>query len=169
MKIKGIKYRIVEILLLLFTFVYISPLLLTINNSFKQPQEFAKPFFALPEKLSLQNYIQTYELTHMGIALINSIIITVISIAGIVFLASMAAYGIARCESRYNKLLYTLFVSGLVLPFPVIMVPVMKMVGFFGLRDKTGLIILYLALGMSFAIFLFVGFIRSSVPVELEE
>jgi len=153
----------------LFSVLYICPVILTIMNAFKKSSEFSKPFYFPPEQWKLDNFFEAFNTAHMNIAFYNSFLVTVISVFSIVLIASMASYAIARNNNYLEQLLYFLFISGLVIPFHVIMIPSMKIVGMLKLNGRIGLIIIYVSLGMSLAVFLFTGFIRSAVPMELEE
>jgi raffinose/stachyose/melibiose transport system permease protein len=160
---------IVELLLLLFSLLYLMPILLTMVNAFKSNRELIRPFYSLPRHWDVGVFKEAYEVTHLGSAFMNSTFIAAVSLTGILLIASLASYALARRSSGYNRLLYLLFVSGLILPFHVIMVPVMKVVGVLHLNGRLGLIVMYVSLGMSLAVFMMYGYIRSSIPRELEE
>ncbi len=160
---------IIELLLIAFSVIYLLPILLTIMNAFKSNRELVRPFYSLPKRWDLGIFREAYEVTHLGSALVNSTIVAGFSLVGILLIASLASYGLARRESGYNRVLYFLFVSGLILPFHVIMVPVMKVAGVLHLNGRLGLIVMYISLGMSLAVFMTYGYIRGSIPRELEE
>ena len=58
--------------------------------------------------------------------------------------------------------------AALFIPFPIIMLPVVKQTALLGLDNQVGLILLYMVYGLSFNIFIFVAYIHS-IPIELEE
>jgi raffinose/stachyose/melibiose transport system permease protein len=161
--------QVAGIVMFLLSVLYVTPLLLTVMNAFKQLPEFVKPFYALPEHWSFGNFAKVIELTNMGVAALNSLLVTAVSVFGILWLSSLASYGIARGPKAYNSLLYALFIAGMILPFHVIMVPSIKMLSMLHVSGRPALILMYFALGMSLAVFMFTSFIRSSVPKELEE
>jgi raffinose/stachyose/melibiose transport system permease protein len=159
----------IELILLLFSVIYITPILLTVMNAFKSNRELIRPFYSLPKHWDIGIFKEAYEVTRLGSAFLNSAMVAGVSLFGILLIGSLASYALARRESRYNRVLYFLFVSGLILPFHVIMVPVMKVVGVLHLNGRLGLMIMYISLGMSLAVFMMYGYIRSSIPRELEE
>lgn len=169
MKSRSWVVQFLGFIMIVFSVLFVTPLLLTMMNAFKQLPEFVKPFYALPERWSFVNFAKVIELTNMGTAALNSLLITAVSVIGILWLASLASYGIARGPKAYNSLLYALFIAGMILPFHVIMVPSIKMLSILHLSGRPGLVLMYFALGMSLAVFMFTSFIRSSVPKELEE
>ncbi|WP_332699562.1 carbohydrate ABC transporter permease, partial [Halalkalibacter lacteus] len=82
---------------------------------------------------------------------------------------SLVAYAIARnMHKKVYKVLFYYFVSAMFVPFPIIMLPIVKQMSAIGLNNPTGLIILYVVYGLAFNIFLYVGYIKT-IPKELEE
>jgi raffinose/stachyose/melibiose transport system permease protein len=160
---------LISVLLAIIALFFFLPVFLTILNSFKSMEEMTKPFYAPPARLALDNFRQVVRTTNMGNAFLYSAIIVGTSVTGIVILTSMASYVIARRNSLYNRIIHVVLVAGLMIPFSVLMIPLMKVVGFLKLGGVYGLIVIYLALGMSLPVFLLTGFIKGSVPLELEE
>lgn len=98
----------------------------------------------------------------------NSLIVTVISIAIIVVLASMCAWMLARTENKISKFIFMLFVATMLIPFQTLMMPLMQVLGFG--RDTLhlpvvdtlgGLIFCYIGFGASMSVFLYHGFVKS--------
>jgi len=98
----------------------------------------------------------------------NTFIITVVSLSGIILISALAAYKLARTDTRLSWLLYGYFVLALVIPFQIIMVPIAVLSADLHLMNIPGIIVMYWGLGCPTAIFMFHGFIKS-VPRELEE
>jgi raffinose/stachyose/melibiose transport system permease protein len=104
-----------------------------------------------------------------GKALLNSIIITVVSNLVIVLFCSMAAYKLVRTKSKLSSILFFILVSAMIIPFQSIMIPLMKVGNKLHLLNSHwGLVIMYLGFGSALSIFLYHGFIKT-IPVELEE
>lgn len=131
--------------------------------------EISASYQGFAKTLRFENYSKVIEETRYFKAFFNSALICGLSLVGIVLITVMASYAIVRRNSKFTSALYIIFVMGLVMPFTTIMIPTMKIVGALHINGKYGLILIYCALGISFATFLFCGFIRSSVPFELEE
>ena len=101
--------------------------------------------------------------------LLNSVISTVISVAVIVLIATMAAYPIGRIRSAKSKFLYYLFIGGLIVPSQMVIIPIAQMFGRLNLSNSMGApIIMFITCSLPFSVFLYVGFMKS-VPVEIEE
>lgn len=102
-------------------------------------------------------------------AFTNSIIITVISNLIIALLSAMAAYRMVRSNTRFNRIVFMLFVSAMVIPFQSIMIPLLQVINFLGVNNSiVGLILSYLGLGIPLSVFLFHGFVKG-IPLEIEE
>ncbi|MEV0583658.1 carbohydrate ABC transporter permease [Nonomuraea sp. NPDC050310] len=145
------------------------PLYFTAVTALKTPAELAGAGFDLPDSPAWGNFAQAWELTNYPKAALNSALITVGAVALTLLTNSMVAYAIARnFRRRLFKGLYYYFVSALFVPFPIIMLPVIKQTSLLGMDNQAGLILLYVVYGLAFNIFLYVGYIRS-IPVSLEE
>jgi raffinose/stachyose/melibiose transport system permease protein len=101
--------------------------------------------------------------------LINSAIITVSSVAGLIVIGSFAAYAIARNRGRLSNALYIFFVLGILLPFQLGIIPLFVAFKDLGLVGHySGMILLNIGLLMPLAVFLYTGFIRA-LPSDYEE
>lgn len=152
---------------ILFMFV---PLLVTIISSFKPTKEITGNFFGLPQEFTLDNYVRLFEdgiTQYFG----NSAIITIIGVALIIFVIPMAAFAVARQMDRKKVffVIYFLLILGIFVPFQVIMLPMTKLMSTLGLNNIPGLIILYLTYAIPQTLFLYVGYIKTIVPVEMDE
>lgn len=146
------------------------PLYLTIISSFKETSQITGNFFGLPNPFTLDNY---HRLIEDGINqyFINSAAISVFSIVLITLFVPMAAFSIVRNikSKKVFGLIYTFLILGIFVPFQVIMIPITSMMTKLGLSNITGLIILYLAYAVPQTLFLYVGYIKTAIPVELDE
>ena len=122
-----------------------------------------QPFVLLDnvqEALAARDYL-------MVIAFINSIILTVTSVAALVILSAMVAYIWQRRASRWNPVVNILVLAGLIVPPAIVpTIWVLQTLGLF--RTMPGLILIEIAYGLPFCILLFRAFI-ASVPRELDE
>lgn len=159
----------VTTLLFVGTLLILIPLYLTITIAFKTPQEMAGNLLALPKSWSFDNFTQAIEMTNFYNALGNTVFVTVFVVIFTVLSNSLVAYVIARnMHKRGYKLLFYYFVSAMFIPFPIIMLPIVKQTAMWGMDNLVGLIILYVVFNLSFNTFIYVGYIRS-IPKELEE
>ena len=144
------------------------PLYVTLITALKTPAESAANFFALPTTLYLGNFLEVLRKAHYGRFFLNSIIITVVSLTAEILLVPMFAYAVARNTGKYYRFIFTLTVSGIFVPFQVVMLPTIQLFSSLKLLLITGLILLYLTYPFKKGVFLFTGYIRS-IPQELED
>jgi raffinose/stachyose/melibiose transport system permease protein len=105
----------------------------------------------------------------------NSIIITTSSLLAIGLFSGMAAWVLVRSKTRYSFLIFMLFVSGMVIPFQVVMLPLVRLLELMriatGIPFKDtyhGIVLAYIGFGAPLSVFMFHGFIKS-IPYEIEE
>ena len=155
--------------LVLITIFFIFPIYMIFISSLKTQMEIFTSPFSFPSKLEFSNYVRAWEKINFDVVLVNSVVMTAFSIIGLILFGSMAAYVCARNNSKIVNALFALFVSCIVVPFHTAMTPLVKFMSFLNLSDSFfGVIMVYIAVNMSFTIFLYTGFIRS-VSIELEE
>lgn len=156
-------------LLILGSLFILIPLYLTITIAFKTPPEMTGNLFALPKTWSLDNFTKAIEMTNFFNALKNSFIVSTVVVIFTVLTNSLVAYAIARnMKKKLYKSLYYYFLSAMFIPFPIIMLPLVKQTSAWGMDNLVGLIILYIVFNLSFNVFIYIGYIRS-IPLELEE
>ncbi|MDY3917936.1 MAG: carbohydrate ABC transporter permease [Candidatus Limivivens sp.] len=159
------------VLAVLVLFLFLSPFYIAVANSFKTRLETAENALALPAALSLDNYREAMKKISFAKSLLNTLIVTVAGDALIVMCASLSGHAIARNLHKhpYFKILDRVFLSSIMIPFQVIMIPVYKIFKSIGLiNNLLGMIIMLTGISVAYATFLYVGFIKS-VPLELEE
>lgn len=145
------------------------PLYFTVVTALKTPDQLGGSGFGLPDHIRWRNFADAWRLTHFPRALLNSALITVGAVVLTLLTNSLVAYAIARnMHRRFFRGLYYYFVSALFVPFPIIMLPVVKQTSLLGMDNQLGLVFLYVVYGLAFNIFLYVGYLKS-VPRELEE
>ncbi|HEY5078268.1 MAG TPA: carbohydrate ABC transporter permease [Opitutaceae bacterium] len=157
--------------LLGYSVLLVLPMVWVGYSSLKGDDAIFRDAFALPSAgdLRTDNYAQAWHEAHFGEYFLNSVIVTGASVALIVALGSMAAYALARFTHSVGRAVFALFLAGLTLPAQLAIVPL-----FFELRaagllnSKTGLVLVYTANGLPFAIFILAGFFRS-LPRSLYE
>jgi len=153
--------------------VYLLPIFLVLMNSFKSNAAINTETFALPDSESFvgtANYKKG--LTFGNYPFLKSVgfslFITVVSAGLILICTSMAAWYIARVNSKFCKLVYFLCVFSMVVPFQMVMFTLPKTADTLKLNTPWTIPIIYLGFGAGLAIFMFVGFVKS-IPLEIEE
>lgn len=153
--------------------IYMAPFLLVLVNSLKQKVNIIKTPLKLVDDLGLQisNYANAFKKMGYLQAFGNSLIITGFSILLLIFCSSMCAYILVRRNYKACKISYFLLISYMVVPFQVIMIPVLAIYGdsLHVLNNRLILIIMNVAYGTGFATFLMYGFIKTGIPLALEE
>ena len=166
---------IANIILVCVCLAYLFPIYIIVVNAFKNRAELYENVLAFPSEFSFRYFSKAMDKMDFLNALKNSLIVTVISIAIIVVLASMCAWMLARTENKISKFIFMLFVATMLIPFQTLMMPLMQVLGFgretlhLPVVDTLGgLIFCYIGFGASMSVFLYHGFVKS-VPVALEE
>lgn len=155
--------------MLLAAFVYIFPLYILLQFSFRPSQEIAQSPLGLPNFMYLENYIQAWSSANMGQALLSSLVVTTSSLVLLVILGSMAAYVLARRKQRMAYWAYLLFLVGIVVPFQLGLIPLYRLVKELQLLGThASLVLFYVGHFLPLAIFLYTGFLRV-IPREYEE
>ncbi|WP_019912544.1 carbohydrate ABC transporter permease [Paenibacillus sp. HW567] len=145
------------------------PIYLAIINSVKTQGEMFTSFMALPTKLHFENYSQAFDKINLLHSTLNSVIVSVIGIGGIIFCAALAGYKLSRTSGKLSAAIFSLFIASMLVPFHSIMIPLTRMAKTLHVSGSTyGLALIYIGLGVNMAIFLYHGFVKS-IPRELEE
>ncbi len=164
-----LKNTAIQLLLALNGLLMVYPLAVMVLSAFKTNAElFASPF-ALPESFALTNAMRVWNETNFVRYLGNSAIVTASSVIGILVTGTMAAYAIARYPFRLSTAVFLFFLSGLMVPLKLAIIPLFIQLDALGLIDtRPGLVLVYVAMGLPSAIFILTGFLRT-LPSELEE
>jgi raffinose/stachyose/melibiose transport system permease protein len=158
-----------ELVMILVALLFLVPFYFLFVNSVKSFGDLLTDSAAWPQNFVWSNYARAWSITRFPEALWNSLVVTVVSNLLLVLISSMAAYRMVRHPTRYNRVLFSLFVAAMVIPFQSVMIPLVKVVSTLDLMNSIGgLVICYLGFGASMSIFLFHGFVKG-VPVEVEE
>ena len=158
-----------ELLMLAIALLFLYPVYVLVNLSFKNPKEISEASLALPSTFETENYTQAWNGAHLGAALLNSTVITVFSLLGLIIVGSTASYYLARTKTRLSYGMYLIFLLGIVLPFQLALVPLYKFMKDTGLLGSyTSMVLFYTGLQVPFTIFLYTGFLRA-LPKEYGE
>ncbi len=165
--------RILSIVLGVICVIYVLPVLAVVMNSFKINTYVKTDTFALPVGemwAGFQNFVKgmTFGNYPFWKSVLYSVTITISSTALILLFTSMAAWYIARVNSKFCKALYFLCVFSMVVPFQMVMFTLSKTADKLHLNTPWTIPIVYLGFGAGLAIFMFVGFVKS-IPLEIEE
>lgn len=160
---------LLEIAMAVLALLFLAPLYLVFINAFKRYDEVLSSTASLPESFGLSNFITVWQQIHFPTAFLNSLMITVISVLGILLVSSAAAYQIVRRPGKLSNIIFLTILASMVIPFQTMMIPLLQVAKDFHLINSLyGIIIMYLGFGIPLALFLYHGFIKG-IPIELEE
>ena len=142
----------VLILMALFAFY---PIFLLFMNSLKDTSAIGINPFSIPSEISFDNYSKAWEVGKYAITLKNSVLLTIITIIGSLFVSGLAAYALARLKVRGAYIITFYLLIATAIPAHLYIVPLFFMWKQFGLiNSHFGLILIYIATTSPFAIFL---------------
>ena len=170
---------LVEGLAALLSLIVLSPFLLVVFNSAKKSADIVISPIAPPSNwgqlfVNLQNVISNQNFSYWK-SFSSSLYITAVTLVLLTVLSSMAAWVLVRNKTRWSQVIFMIFVASMVIPFQVVMLPLLstfrEISAFTGIKllsSYTGLIGAYLGFGGSLSVFILHGFIKG-IPAELEE
>ncbi len=161
------------LLLIIGSITVFFPLYMAIVIAFKQPSEMTNDvqgLLSLPSSLDFSNFIEAMEVTNFWSSLGNSVLITGATIVGAILIHAIGGYVIARSMARKKiyRYIYLYIVSGMFVPFSILMLPLVKQTAQLGIANRFGVILLYLVFFMPINIMLYTGYLKN-IPEALEE
>ncbi len=149
--------------------LFFVPIYAMIIISLKTTRELIYSPLAFPKSVYIQNFKDAWKLLNLGTVYKNSLVVATVSVVIRILLAAMASFTLAKRVNRFNRFLYVLFLSGLMIPIYTVLVPLLRLIKNLGLMNShLGLIVVYIAMGMPFAVFMLTGFVKA-IPNELLE
>ncbi|WP_178075997.1 carbohydrate ABC transporter permease [Paenibacillus oralis] len=164
---------VIDVLILMVTVIaavfFFFPIFFNIMSAFKSNAEIMKDAVALPASLYLESFKYLLTETNYPQAIVNSLILTVVSIVFQVLFIPMAGYAIQRRNAKWTKFVFLYFLAGMMIPFQAYMIPLfkeLKLLGIYG--SLAGPIMIYIAGSVGFGSLLYSSFVKG-IPVEIEE
>ena len=163
----------ITILLLLGLFTVLFPLYMTVIIAFKQPSEMTNDIIGLlsfPQSWNLDNFREAMRVTDFWRSLGNSFLITGITMVISIIVHSLMGYAVARNmgTSKFYRFSYFYIVSGMFVPFAILMMPLVKQTAQLHIDNMFGVIILYVVFYMPMNVLLYAGYLKN-IPIALEE
>ncbi|CAG7627424.1 Melibiose/raffinose/stachyose import permease protein MelC [Paenibacillus solanacearum] len=160
---------LLELGMIVLAIAFFFPLYLTFINGMKTYNEVVTSTVALPHIFQFKNFAIVWKQINFLGVFMNSLIITVFSVVGILLISSAAAYQLVRWPGRVSQAIFLIILSSLVIPFQTMMIPLVKVAKDLHLINTLyGIVMMYWGFGIPLALFLYHGFIKS-IPRELEE
>ncbi len=156
-------------LMLLLSVTTIYPIVFTLSTSLKSTRDFIRHGFALPVQPTFEKYLTAWTTIKIDAYFLNSTIVTIIGVALVLIVSSLAGFALAQLRFRFRRALFFLLLTGLMIPVQVIMVPLFRIIVDLGmLNSRVGLGVLYGAFFSPFGVYLMTSY-YSSIPKELSE
>lgn len=168
-RLHGVNWPL-TILMMAASLTILVPLYFTVVMALKSPDQIGKGTgLEWPDPIVWDNFSRAWEMVGFGTSLMVTAAITVVSVAGAILVCSMVAYAIARnWNRRAYKFAYIYLLTGLFVPFTVLILPLIKLTAMLGIDSPVGVTLIHIVGGIAFNSLLYIAFLRS-IPVELEE
>jgi ABC-type glycerol-3-phosphate transport system permease component len=161
----GAQYVILSVV----AFLALAPLVLMWSAAFRTRTEVAINPLAFPTSLNLSNVVEAWTTGRYSKYALNSVIVTVPTVAGVVALSTLAGYGFARLKLPGRRVLFFLILLGLMVPFQSYMIPLyFDLQGYRLLNTYWAVILPGIAVGLPFGVYFMQAFFRS-LPAELSD
>lgn len=164
---------ILFIVMCLVYLFYMIPFIMVLINAFKEKRDIVtNPLSLTPEKgFTLANFTKAFDKMNFLSSFGNSLFITGLSTLGVIVLSAMTAYYFVRIKNKVSNVFFSLMVASMIIPFQAIMIPLVYIYGAkLNLLDHRGtLIFMHIGFAMSMSVFIYHGFIKSNIPMSLEE
>ncbi|MBQ1310331.1 MAG: carbohydrate ABC transporter permease [Blautia sp.] len=164
----SLKTFLLYLVIIVFCVIVIAPLVIVFSSSLRTPENQTTPL-ALFIEFSMASYQKAFSNMNYPMELLNSIVTTAGSVFCIVIFATMAAYPIGRIKTKLARFLYFFFISGLIIPSQMVIVPIAQTLNRLGIPNtRFTPMLMFITCSLPFSVFLFSGFMKG-VPVEIEE
>lgn len=164
-----IYYYFKWIIIIIFVIYAVFPFLWLVLTSLKTNAELLDNPFSLPNKFQFKNYKEAVTSAGLGQLILNSLIISSIATVINIIFSSMFAYSISRHNFFGSNFLFLMVVSGILVPLNALIIPYFAIINYLNLYDtRTGLILVYCAVGLPVSIYILTEFFKS-IPKEIEE
>lgn len=156
--------------LVAFAAVQLYPLLWLLFFSFKDNVEiYSGNIMGPPQIWRIENYAKALLDADVGLYLLNSILVTSVTILGSLFLSAMAAYAIARMRWKLSGLVFNIFLTGMMIPLHAALLPVFLVLRNLKLLNShLALILPYIGFAIPLSVLILSNYMRT-LPREMEE
>lgn len=161
---------LISILVGLVLILFMVPIYYLLIATFKTPQQLAEAPLSLPRQLSFDRYAEAFHNMEYPKAFWNTLFIALSTVLINLTVSTMAAYSLARHQTRLNSAIFMIFIAGMMIPVQMGLSSLYKLVSSLKLVDSPFSVILINAAGGCISsIFLIKSFVSSSIPYEIEE
>jgi ABC-type glycerol-3-phosphate transport system permease component len=164
----AIKGVVLYPIFLLLTALILYPIVWMIYSSFKANPDIFANVFALPSTLFLENYVTVFTKGAMGVYFRNSLLVSIVSVAGLLVFSSLAAYAFATFRFRGSTPLFMILLLGLMVPPQALIISGFKLMAILDLIDTYWALIFTYFGWTSFGILVLRNFFQS-VPRDIKD
>ncbi|WP_083971799.1 carbohydrate ABC transporter permease [Actinoplanes awajinensis] len=158
-----------HVFLIVWALLTTLPLVWAVLSSFKSDNEILTDPWSLPSRLRWENWSRAWNDAHIGQYFLNSAIVVTGALTLTMLFGAMAAYVLARYPFRGHRVVYYLFVGGMMFPVFLALVPLFFVVRNLGLLGTLpGLTLVYAAYSLPFTVFFLTAFFRT-LPTSVAE
>lgn len=166
---KPVSRLVVLVILWGYALVSVLPLLTMVLNSLRTNRDLATNPLGFPTAPDFTSYQRAWVEASFSTYFFNSVLVTVSSVLLSTAVSLFAAYALARSRHKIMRVIESVFISGLMMPVFLMIVPIFYLLDSFGLvSTRIGLIMVYAAVSIPFSVFVLTTFFRQ-LPDELEE
>ncbi|MFW6600229.1 carbohydrate ABC transporter permease [Propionibacteriaceae bacterium Y2011] len=159
---------VLEVGMIVLAVLFCIPILVLINTALMPTGAMSDPLTPVPEP-TLANFAGAWVRGGLGGAMVNNLVVTVVSVVLIITIASLAAYPLARSTRGWSRGMLAFFMAGLLVPMLLSMIPLYVTFRDLDLLGNIwALCIIYVGAQLPFSIFLYTQFIRA-LPTDYEE
>jgi raffinose/stachyose/melibiose transport system permease protein len=157
------------VITLFIAVIFFFPIYFTLISAFKSNGEILRDAIAFPTSVYVESFKYLLTKTDFPHAMLNSILLTFVSVICMVGVIPMAAYAIERTNKMWTYLVYVYFLAGMMIPFQVYMIPLFKEMKLLGLYGSLGSpVLIYISGSVGFGCLLYTSFLKG-IPREIEE
>jgi len=154
---------------LVLAIAFFFPIYFNLMSAFKSNPEIMRDAIAFPKSFYVDSFKYLLTETDFPRAIVNSVLLTGLSILFMVLVIPMAGYAIERSSAKWTGAVFVYFLAGMMIPFQAYMIPLFKELKMFGLYGNlVGPIVIYISGSVGFGSLLYTSFLKG-VPREIEE
>ena len=155
----------------LIVIIWLIPFVIAAFTSVKSMDEImsSEYWWKPPEKVEFENFKEAWTTGNMKTYFKNTFIVTIPSVLGALLLSTLSAFALAFYEFKFSKTILLIFVSGMLIPFQMLLIPVFRLSNTLNIYDTyQGVILFHIAFQLGFCTFFLRNFMKS-IPVSLYE
>lgn len=165
---RAVKGGLLYLIALVFLVVFGFPFIFVLLTSFKDQGAYIQDFWGPPKTLYFGNFQSVFE-AHFIVYFLNSLLVSCVSVALTIFIASMASYALATMKFKLNGPVFLLFLMGMMIPVHTTLIPIYTLTRELGMIDRVyGLIGPYTSFAIPISIYIMTGFFRE-IPGSIQE